>query len=165
MAKATGSAVASWATKQSNVTLQGNVAGVVGGGTVLGKFTVLTGPGPVVGAFSSAGMTGTLAPQMALALGLGIMNGFNSAAQYQGSAVGAIGGDVSTVKFALSAPLISGILKQLAAGNITGTMATTYAIGAGNGIAAMVKGGTGTGTASGGGGPFPSTGTSISALV
>ena len=165
LAKAVGTSVASWATKQSNVLVKGTVSGFAGGGSVLGKFTVIAAPGKVTQAFSAAGLSGSLAPQMATAIAVGVANALNASAQYKGTAAGAIGADVSSVSFTNAATLVAAIIRNLAAANITGTMGISFAKGCGNGIAAMLGNGNGAGTATGGAGPIPSSGTSISALV
>lgn len=165
LAGAIGVAVAGWAVNPSNVVVMGAVVGVVGGGTVTGKLFVAPVPLPLNAAAAAAGLLGPLSPQMATAVGVGIGNALNASAAYQGSALGAIGADVSKVVSANPATLISALVQSFSAFQIRGPTAGTLAVGLGSGIATMFLTGTGTGFAVGAAGPSPGTGVSKSSLI
>lgn len=164
LAAAIGIAVGRWAVTPTDVVVIGAVIGALGGGTVTGKLYLAPVPLPISASAAAAGLLGSLAPQVATAVGVGIGTSLTASAGYTGVSVGAIGADVSKIAFANPASLIAGLTATFAAFNIRGPTASTLAIGLGSGIATMFLTGTGAGVAVGGGGPSPGTGTSKSSL-
>jgi hypothetical protein len=167
LALATGSSVAIWAKIPTNVVLNGTVLGPVGTGVVAGKFALsgAGGVGLLTSSFFAAGLQGPLSPSMAKSVALGVALALNLSATYQGVSTGAVGPDLSVVSLANPATLISLLVANLAAGGVAGPIGVSYAVGVGNGVAAMVRTGSGVGTATGIGGPVPGIGVSVSKLA
>lgn len=164
-ATAVGIAVQAWAVIPANVVLVGSVSGAVGGGVVTGKFSMNPAPLPVSAACAAAGLVGPQSAEVALAVGVGVGISFNTAGQYVGNSIGAIGADVSKVTFANPGTLIALLTANLTAQGIAGPVAAQLAVGLGNGIATMVLTGGGVGVATGVPGPSPGTGITRSNLL
>lgn len=165
LAAGIGFAVQAWAVVPSNIVLVGFVSGVVGGGSVTGKFSMSPAPLPVGAAVAAAGLVGPSATEVAAAVGLGVGAALNASATYAGTATGAIGADVSRVITVNPATLITLLVSSFAAQGIVGPLAGQLATGLGNGIATMILTGGGTGVAVGAAGPSPGTGVSRSGLI
>lgn len=158
--------VCAWMVSPSNFALNGVCTGTAGSGSVLGKYTVTPNVGTVLAGLQSAGMKGTLIPEIASAIALGVANACIATASYQGVSVGVgTGTDISTVVLSNPTTLALSIASALQAVGYTGGNILPLSNGLGIGLASMLQTGTGTGTVIGASGPTPATGTSISRIL
>ena len=165
LASAVGQAVSIWAKIPTSVVMTGVVTGSVGAGVVAGKLFVTPSPLPLPASVLGAGFAGPTAPQIAVAIGLGVSNSLNATAGYRGVSTGALGNDVSKVIFADPTSLTGLLVSSMGAFGLVGPQAPLLASGLASGIAAMLLTGTGTGVATGAPGPLPGTGISRSSLI
>ncbi len=165
LASAVGQAVSVWIKIPTSVSVSGVVTGTVSSGIVAGKLFIPPTPIPLPATVLAAGFSGPLSPRISSAIGIGVSTSLNASAFYSGSAIGAVGADVSKVIFADPISLTSLMVGAMASKGLVGPQSPILASGLANGIATMVLTGTGTGIAFGAAGPAPAVGTSKSKIV
>lgn len=163
-----GIAVCAWSKIPPNLTLTGVTSGQIGGGVVIGQFTVAPNPLLIQQSLFDAGNKGPTSVPLAKAVALGIASAF-SKSLYQGTSVGvALGTDTSWVSVSNPIPLIP-LLQTALSGSLggTGLSMKELSIGLANGITSMIGKGTGTGIVTGTPAPIPgiASGTSPLSLV
>lgn len=169
LTQAIGLGVFSWAVSNPvNLVLLGANTGTLGAGMVNGKLVVPPAPPLVIGAFTSMGIVGTMAPVLATAVSIGVSNSFTQSGMYMGPAAGvSVGADASKVVVSNPATLAGMILGSMTALGIVNPvgsprLATALAMG----ISANVALGFGTGVVVPAAvGPGPGVGASPMSLV
>lgn len=145
-----GVGVAQWAVGQpQNLALTGLATGTLGTGVIAPPTTRLIippNPGVLQASLIGAGISGVLAPSLALVVSMGISQAFSTAGQYTGSggAVG-VGADVSYITVANAATLTGILNGTLSSAVGRGAIIGNLAAGFGNGIVSLLLQGTGTG--------------------
>jgi len=165
IAAALGSAVNSWALSGANLTLLGATTGVIGSGTVLGKFQVNPAPLPVPLSMEGHFLLGPNAGIVGRAVGVGVATAFNSGASYRGTSMGVgVGTDASKVVVSNGSTLTTLIRGTAASMGIQGVNMGVLSGAFGTGIATLLLAGTGLGSVTGVGGPSAAVGTSRSSV-
>jgi hypothetical protein len=166
IASALAASVTSWIPIPANVTVQGTTVGLVGAGTVQGKFFFVgQGAALMIAGLNSAGLTGTSATMLGTAVGNGLWVALNSLAQYTGTSAGVgVGVDASTVPNANAATLLPILQANLAGQTILGQNSAQLAQGLSRGTADIVKTGVGVGGVTGSPSIVAATSTSVSVV-
>lgn len=154
----------------ANLALQGVSMGTGGTGTILPVSTALLVPnatGAVLGAFLAAGMNGPLGQSLAPVVSTGISSVFSTLGRYSGVSAGVgAGADISKVVISNPVTLTTSLMSALSASFGGGGPALSiFASGLGNGIAALLLGGTGTGTVTGPASPTAMVGLTNSVVI
>jgi hypothetical protein len=163
---AVANGVSAWVAA-GGVTLVGVATGVVGAGTVTGKYTVLPSPLPVAAGLTAGGVIGLTAPAIATAVGVGVGTALNTDAIYVGACGGvALGTDQVITVQANAATLTAALSSAMAGAGMVGPTVPQLASALAVGIAGLIMTGTGTGVvASVAVGPIPAVSASNSRLV
>lgn len=160
-------AIAAWAQTPGNIVVNGVTTGAIGSGTVTGKLAVKPDPLPITSAEGAALLVGIVAPQVALAIGVGVANAFTAQAAYAGVSTGVGAGTDAVVGVVPNpATLTASITAVMASAGFVGVSVPQMAAALGIGIAGLLASGTtGVGAVTGVGGPSPAGGTSVSQVV
>lgn len=101
LCNAIGNAVSAWAAAPGNILIQGVTNGVVGTGTVTGVLQITGAPSLVASVMIIGGLAGVTAPQVGLAIGLGLISSLSGQLAYTGASIGVGSGtDLSAVTHA-----------------------------------------------------------------
>lgn len=133
LANAIGISLYTWIISPSNFFMVGSVNGTAGAGIVFGKLLLSPNVGLVLSGMNSAGVNGTLAPDISSAIAIGVSSAISSSGNYTGPSVGVgVGADVSFTSF-VNTPILSMlILSNLGFGESSAINANGCALGISN---------------------------------
>ena len=165
LAVAIGTAIGSWASIPSSITLVGVTSGVAGAGAVSGKLTLAPNPTFYESGFTSTGLLGLNKTSLCISLSNAVSIAFSSAG-YIGSSSGVgIGTDITKVVFVNGTSLVSILNSTFASHSIVGVNSSVLANAISIGVIAHLSTCFGNGAVVGSPSPIPSIGTSNSNVV